>query len=106
MSHDQDGLGIARERIAEETRARTGSLDLGMLGLEELPVELFALTHLRCLNLGVGTHDERTKRMTGRRTKRLRRKGLRASRRIGLLRNSIVWPDSQISRRCPFPARG
>ena len=40
-----DGLVIARERIAEETRARTGFLDLGQLGLTELPEELFTLRH-------------------------------------------------------------
>ena len=58
MLHKDDGLGIARERIAEEARSRTGSLDLGMLGLHELPVELFALTHLRRLNLGLLMEDE------------------------------------------------
>jgi internalin A len=52
MSENDNGLGIARERIAEEARARTGYLDLGMLGLDELPADLFALTHLRTLNLG------------------------------------------------------
>jgi internalin A len=58
MPHEDDGLTIARERIAEEARARTGSLDLGMLGLDELPAELFALTHLRRLNLGDRYWDE------------------------------------------------
>ena len=58
MPHEDDGLTIARERIAEEARARTGSLDLGMLGLDELPAELFALTHLRRLNLGYRYLDE------------------------------------------------
>src|SRR5271156_59664 len=57
MSHNDDGLTIARERIVEETRARTGSLDLGMLGLDELPADLFVLTHLRRLNLGEGYFD-------------------------------------------------
>src|SRR6516164_1486281 len=52
MSHNDDGLTIARERIAEEARTRTGSLDLRMLGLDELPAELFGLTFLRRLNLG------------------------------------------------------
>jgi hypothetical protein len=32
MPHEDDRLTIARERIAEEAQARTGSLDLGMLG--------------------------------------------------------------------------
>ena len=58
MSHDQDGLAIARERIAEEARARTGFLDLGTLGLDELPAELFALPHLRSLNLGRWRFEE------------------------------------------------
>src|ERR1051326_2748802 len=50
-----DGETIARQRIAEEARRRTGSLDLGGLGLQNLPPELFALTHLRALNLGCRT---------------------------------------------------
>jgi internalin A len=54
MSNTDDGLRIARERIAEEARARKGFLDLGRLGLYDLPVELFALRHLRALNLGSG----------------------------------------------------
>ena len=44
----------ARRLIAEEHARRTGSLNLGNLGLTELPVELCQLTHLRSLNLGVG----------------------------------------------------
>jgi internalin A len=63
MTHDHLGLGIARERIAEETRARTGSLDLGMLGLDELPADLFVLTHLRRLNLGDSYFDEEGSRV-------------------------------------------
>jgi internalin A len=47
-----DGLAIARERIAKEAEGKTGFLDLGMLGLTELPEELFQLKHLRRLNLG------------------------------------------------------
>jgi Leucine-rich repeat (LRR) protein len=47
-----DGEAIARERIAREATERTGSLDLGELGLTILPEELFALKHLRRLNLG------------------------------------------------------
>src|SRR5204862_7328431 len=58
MSHNNDGLTIARERIAEEARVRTGFLDLGVLGLDELPAELFVLTHLRRLNLGDRYFDE------------------------------------------------
>src|SRR3954462_13091268 len=58
MPNDVDGLAIARDRIAEEARARTGLLDLGRLGLAALPRELFALTQLRRLNLGAWFHDE------------------------------------------------
>src|SRR6516162_8341308 len=58
MPHEDDGLTIARERIAEEARTRTGFLDLGRLGLDELPAELLALTHLRRLNLGDGYVDD------------------------------------------------
>jgi len=47
-----DGLAIARARIAEEARARTGSLDLCNLGLKDLPADLFNLRHLRVLYLG------------------------------------------------------
>ena len=55
MADAFDGLAIARQRIAEEAEARTGFLDLGGLGLTELPPELFRLRHLRALNLGAGT---------------------------------------------------
>jgi internalin A len=60
MTHEfsLDGLAIARERIAKEAEERSGFLDLGMLGLAELPEELFRLTHLRRLNLGAGYLDE------------------------------------------------
>jgi hypothetical protein len=43
MSHNDDGPCIARERIAEEARLRTGFLDLGMLGLDKLPADSFVL---------------------------------------------------------------
>jgi internalin A len=55
---EADGLLIARERIAREATERTGSLDLGRLGLTALPDELFALKHLRRLNLGSGIVDK------------------------------------------------
>ena len=58
MTDTQDGLRIARERITKEALALTGSLDLGMLGLDELPAELFALARLRRLNLGSDYSDE------------------------------------------------
>ncbi len=57
MSHPE-GLAIARRLIAEEAEKKTGFLDLGMLGLTELPDELFGLAHLRRLNLGSCYIDE------------------------------------------------
>jgi len=53
-----EGLAIARARIAEEARARTGFLDLGMLSLTEWPEELWELGHLEGLNLGSYYHDQ------------------------------------------------
>jgi len=53
-----EGIDIARRRIAEEAVAKTGSLDLGRLGLEHLPDELFALDHLQTFNLGFGYRSE------------------------------------------------
>ena len=50
--NNQDGRRIALERIAREAEERTGTLDLGQLGLTELPEELFGLIHLQRLNLG------------------------------------------------------
>jgi Leucine-rich repeat (LRR) protein len=50
MEHSE-GMRIARERIAEEGRKKTGSLNLSRLGLVELPEELFALRHLRSLSI-------------------------------------------------------
>jgi internalin A len=58
MADETDGLAIARQRIAQEAKDRTGSLDLGRLGLTNLPDELFRLTHLRRLNLGETTPFE------------------------------------------------
>jgi internalin A len=52
-----EGLEIARRLIAEEVVKKTGFLDLGKLGLTELPDELFALAHLRTLNLGSWFYD-------------------------------------------------
>ena len=54
-----DGLLEARRLIEQERQARTGFLDLGTLGLRELPDELFALDHLTSLNLGSGYRDDR-----------------------------------------------
>lgn len=52
IGNEFDGLSVARQRIAEEAKRRTGLLDLGRLGLQELPSELFRLKHLRGLFLG------------------------------------------------------
>ena len=52
MSKIEDAERIAIELIEQEDRRRTGTLDLGRLGLKRLPKRLFALTHLRVLNLG------------------------------------------------------
>jgi internalin A len=57
----EEGLKIARERIAREADRRTGFLDLGWLGLTELPDELFALAHLHTLNLGIEYLDDQGK---------------------------------------------
>lgn len=46
------GLAIARQRIELEKQTRSGSLDLGDLGLTELPEELWELSHLERLDLG------------------------------------------------------
>jgi internalin A len=54
----EEGLRIARERIAREANEKTGFLDLGQLGLTELPEELFGLTHLLALNLGTDYLDD------------------------------------------------
>jgi len=43
---------IALQRIAHGMKTKTGVLDLGRLGLNRLPDELFNLTHLHDLNLG------------------------------------------------------
>ncbi len=58
MLYDFDGLNIAWARIVAEKSARTGFLDLGRLGLTEMPAELFELEHLSGLNLGVGWDDK------------------------------------------------
>ncbi len=52
MDETRDGLSIACRRIAEEAERRTGSLDLSNLGLATLPEEVFALSHLRWLDVG------------------------------------------------------
>jgi len=47
-----DGLTIARQRIAQEREQQTGFLDLCDLGLDGLPDEVFELTHLERLHVG------------------------------------------------------
>ena len=46
------GIEEARRLIAENQRTQDPFLDLGNLGLTELPEELWELTHLKRLNLG------------------------------------------------------
>ena len=46
------GVEEAEKRISEEAKLKTGSLDLSNLGLTEIPQSLFALVHLKNLNLG------------------------------------------------------
>ena len=53
-----DGIEMARRLIADEREKKTGFLDLGNLRLTEVPVELFELTHLHSLNLGIWYVDE------------------------------------------------
>ena len=48
-----NGMEMARRLIAEEQEKKAGFLDLGNLQLTEVPAEVFALTHLRILNLVV-----------------------------------------------------
>jgi len=52
MAQPIDGMAEALRRIAAEAEALTGALDLSDLGLDTLPEALFALTHLRQLDLG------------------------------------------------------
>src|SRR3712207_4208896 len=58
MTGSFDGMAEARRRIAEEAARRTGRLDLRNFGLAALPEELFALTHLRELDLGASPYWE------------------------------------------------
>ena len=61
MPSHPEGLAIARVRIAEEKEKRTGFLDLGRLGLTELPEELFELEYLWGLNWGSWWRDGQEK---------------------------------------------
>jgi internalin A len=62
MEHSErnrtDGIETARRLIADEREKKIGFLDLGNLRLTEVPVELFELTHLHSLNLGIWYVDE------------------------------------------------
>ena len=51
------GWEIALELIATEKVKMTGNLNLGSLGLTDLPEELFELEHLTHLNLGSAVLD-------------------------------------------------
>jgi internalin A len=86
MSEKFDGPGIARARIAEEAERRTGRLDLGGLGLKELPPELFALRHLRELNLGNKAADQ-VLRPNGEELPQIGAGRLRVKRRLEALRD-------------------
>lgn len=57
MPSAHEGPAIASARILREQERRTGTLDLGDLGLTAWPNELWELIHLSCLNLGVGWTD-------------------------------------------------
>ncbi len=61
MPSHPEGLAIARVRIAQEKGKRTGFLDLGRLGLTELPEELFELEYLWGLNWGTWWRDGQDK---------------------------------------------
>jgi hypothetical protein len=52
MASDPEGLRIAQERIARKRVEKSGFLDLGMLGLEDLPEEIWELEWLEVLVLG------------------------------------------------------
>jgi hypothetical protein len=50
------GLLEACRRIEVAARSKAEELDLGGLGLTEIPIELYALTHLKVLYLGAPKH--------------------------------------------------
>jgi hypothetical protein len=81
MPSHPEGLAIARVRIAEEKEKRTGFIDLGRLGLTELPEELFELEYLWGLNWGSGGGMGRKRCM----------KPLRPWLRISTLTNSATF---------------
>ena len=54
---EPEGWEYARKLIAAEKVARTGKLDLGSLGLKDLPEELFELQDLKQLHLGSAVRD-------------------------------------------------
>src|SRR5262245_21170238 len=51
MASKSTGLEIARQRIAEEARTRSGKLNLSDLWLDELPTEISGLTWVRVLSM-------------------------------------------------------
>ena len=58
MPPSTEGHAIAIARIADEKKNRTGFLDLGELGLTDVPQELFELEHLRGLYWGTRRVEE------------------------------------------------
>jgi internalin A len=58
MTAKSEEVRIARKRIAEEAKNKTGSLDLANLKLKELPSDLAGLHHLRRLNIGVERYGD------------------------------------------------
>ena len=58
MPPSTEGYAIAIARIADEKKNRTGFLDLGQLGLMEVPEELFELEHLHFLYWGTRWVEE------------------------------------------------
>jgi internalin A len=58
MRKNESGLEIALKLIDKESREKTGTLDIGRLGLTEIPAQVYTLTHLRVLNLGISYWNE------------------------------------------------
>ncbi|MDB6136662.1 MAG: Leucinerich repeat protein [Verrucomicrobiales bacterium] len=57
MPDEPESLRIACERMAREKEERSGFLDLGELGLQTWPEELWELGPLTGLNLGLGWYE-------------------------------------------------
>jgi hypothetical protein len=79
----------------KKSDALTGYLDLGQLGLTELPTELFGLKHLRRLNLGSGMFGEHEQ-------------GVMPPPRSRLISSTpelLTYPVYLVSWRCRFGAQ-